>query len=75
MENIPVKAGMIKNRIQDIESWQNDDAKMLQQHLESEPDPSSPSWVQWSVKKKMLEDALGRMQDRQQMSDKFGPEA
>jgi hypothetical protein len=67
-----MKASDIKGKLEDINLWQQDDARVLQEHLSVEPDPSSREWVQWSVKKKMLEDALGRLKDRQQLSDKFG---
>jgi hypothetical protein len=67
-----MKLASIKGKLEDINVWQSDDAKAMQQELPPEPDPSTPEWVQWSVKKKMLEDALQRMKDRQQLSDKPG---
>ena len=67
-----MKVSDIKGKLDDIRVWEKDDAKVMQQELPPEPDPSTPEWVQWSVKKKLLEDALQRMKDRQQLSDKPG---
>jgi len=67
-----MKAGEIKGALEDIQLWQTDDAKALQEQLPAEPDPSSPEWIKWNVKKKMIEDALKRLRDRQQISDKPG---
>jgi hypothetical protein len=67
-----MKLGSVKERLEDINAWERDDVRAVQQELPPEPDPSTPEWVNWSVKKKMLEDAIKRMKDRQQLSDKPG---
>jgi hypothetical protein len=67
-----MKLGSVKERLEDINAWEHDDVRAVQQELPPEPDPSTPEWVNWSVKKKMLEDAIKRMKDRQQLSDKPG---
>lgn len=67
-----MKVSDIKGRLEDASLWESDDAKALQQQLAKEPDPSTPEWVNWSVKKKLLEDAIKRAKDRQQLSDKPG---